>query len=238
MGLQTSKIYYQGKHQADHYYLCNYRPLHAGGDRLSRSLLRFKEALAHDLQAWIDCALTELGQTSFPPDTILIRALASYEKRSSPQTRTALDQLGAAIALKVLLNWKPSLLEKHRTTRPHKNLAAADRWKEVRDVHHISEHAIKPGTHHFLLIDDILTTGATVVSIIRLLKSFFPAATCSVFTLAKSDQYSTLNTHLQLASAGYTWEQGAGWQVAEEEEGWSSYSNLVNCILKDDFSDA
>jgi hypothetical protein len=48
-------------------------PVSCGGNRLSRSLIRFKEVLAFDLQAWIDCSLNELQQIDMPGDVILMR---------------------------------------------------------------------------------------------------------------------------------------------------------------------
>ena len=75
MGLQHSQIPFAQNHTIEHFYLCNYRPQYRGADKISRSLLRFKESLAHDLHAWIDCAVNELRNIVIPSDVIVIRAL-------------------------------------------------------------------------------------------------------------------------------------------------------------------
>lgn len=106
------------------YYLCNYRPLHLGGDRLSRSLIRFKEALAFDLQAWIECAIRELQQVDMPGDFIIMRALSSEETIIDSNADIALDKLGRAIAEVFNINWKPRLIGKQNYTRPLKLLAS------------------------------------------------------------------------------------------------------------------
>lgn len=81
-------------------------------------------------------------------------------------------------------------------------------------------------------------TGTTVISIINLIKQHFPLARFKVFTLAKSDYDSSLNTSLQLAGTDYTWGVNSGWMVAEDEGEYNNYISLCDCILKDNFAES
>jgi len=239
MSLQQTKIYYHPGKYVEHYYLCNYRPHYVGGDRLSRSLLRFKEALSHDLQAWIDCAVSELQQVDMPCDVIIIRALSNEETIIDNNADTALDKLGRAIGKKFNLNWMPALIVKSKLTRPLKLLASAERWIEMKDVYQLSSpNLIDLNNKRFLLIDDIVTTGATVISVIKMMKLHFPGSKFKVFTLAKSAYDYSLNASMQLAGTAYAWEGNSGWMVAEDETHYDSYAELSACIHNDDFSNS
>ena len=237
MSLQQCKIYYGQGQYVEHYFLCNYRPVHAGGDRLSRSLLRFKDGLSFDLQAWIDCAVAELKKVNWNPGTVILRAIGSHETSVNSAGETALDQLGKAIAREFMLTWNPSVLIKARNTRPLKLLSAEERWTELDNAYRFSSNDSYLNDKPVLVIDDIVTTGATVISITKLFKENFPGSRVKVFTLAKSAYDSSLNTSLHLSGAAYNWEEHAGWMVAEEEADISNYSKLITHILKDDFSE-
>lgn len=236
MGLQMSKIEYWPRRYVEHYYLCNYRPLHTGSDKLSHSLLRFKNALGFDLKAWIDCTVGELRQLDIPDDVIVIRALGSQETGIDRHANTALDQLGRAMADVLNLRWMPWLIGKSGPTRPLKSLAAKERRAELSHAYCLAGSYFDLNDKRLLLIDDILTTGITITSIIRLVKQSFPRARFKVFTLAKSDYQSRLNRALRLSGPTYQWKQSGGWRVAEPASEYNGYAGLVACILKDDFS--
>jgi len=238
MSLQQSKLSYNPGHYVEHFYLCNYRPRHIGGDRLSRSILRFKDALAHDLRAWIDCAVSELQKVDIADDIIVMRALSSTETIIDASSDTALDKLGKAIAEKFAINWMPGLINMLKITRPLKSLEAAERSTEIKNAYSLFSENLDLNDKRLLLIDDIISTGTTITTIIRLIKQHFPRSRFKVFTLAKSDYDSSLNASLYLAGATYAWEENSGWMVAEEEPVYNrySYAQLSNFILKDDFS--
>ncbi|HVX00593.1 MAG TPA: phosphoribosyltransferase family protein [Candidatus Babeliaceae bacterium] len=236
MGLQLSKIRYRPKRYVEHYYLCNYRPLHTGGDQLSQSLLRFKSAIQDDLRAWIDCSVSELKQLAIPRDVIVMRALGSHETAVESRTDTALDRLGKSIAKAFGIRWMPWLIAKARHTRPLKSLTAKERRAEIKRTYQLTKDYFDFDGKRILLIDDITTTGITLTSIIRLIKQYFPDSRFKVFTLAKTEQESPLNASLHLSGSGYLWENDAGWRAAEPETEYNAYSKLVSCIRGDDFT--
>lgn len=235
MSLQQSKIFYHQGRYAEHYYLCNYIPSRSGADKLSHSLIRFKEALAYDLQAWIDCAVSELEKLKMTSDTIVIRALGSEETKTDENSNTALDKLCKAIGETYGCQWKPGLIGKPQHQRSLKSLTWEERRKEIRHAYYLSQEYFDFDRKEILLIDDIITTGATVTAIIGLIKEYFSRARFTVFTLAKTAYIHTLNDDLHLHGSGYKWEDSMGWKVAEDEEPYNNYTGLCNCIRKDDF---
>jgi predicted amidophosphoribosyltransferase len=189
MGLLTSKIKC-GNTSFTHFYLCPYLPLTAGTDSLSLSLLKFKQRIQPDLDAWIDCSRQLLSHLSFAPDTIIVRALRHDETTARMDFPSALDLLGENLALQLRCHYLPTLLTKSRTTLPNKHLTRRERRSQVQDVYHVATPlpAIAPSTP-FLLIDDILTTGTTMRALIRTLRRHFPACPISTFTLTRADYY-------------------------------------------------
>jgi predicted amidophosphoribosyltransferase len=231
MGLQTSTIPYIDP-PWPHYFLCNYLPVSAARDTLSRSLLRFKHGLQPDLDGWIDCAVELLAPLNFPAGTIIVRALHHNETVVQGQSMpAAMDKLGKALAATFHCIYQPELLSKARTTRPNKGLTRFERFTELKNVytaaqaiHPIPAIAPRPPDPNqpFLIIDDILTSGTTARMIIRAIRHAWPDATFSVFSLARADHDTTLNFSAPLRGAQYELEQGTGWHLAEGACGYGS----------------
>lgn len=236
MGLQSTKLFYQKGHAVEHCYLCNYRPLADGHDKLSKSLLRFKSGLQEDLKAWIDCAVKELEQLVIPNDVMVIRALGSRETRIEENSNTALDLLGKAITAHFQLEWNPTIIGKMMSTPSLKSLSAKERSAVIKHVYCFTIYPPGFNGKRILLIDDILTTGATALSIIRLFKQYLRDTKFMVFTLAKSAYGNGLNEPIYLAGESYDWQEKSGWIAAEETTEYNNYSRLTKAILADDFS--
>jgi hypothetical protein len=233
MSLQEASIKYNDSLYR-YYYLCHYLPLSAGVDTLSRSLLKFKRGIQPDLNAWIECTLEVFHNIPLSPGTIIIRALRHDETQvhgsppaallpSSPSLYS-LDLLGQTLAANFQCRYLPSLLCKSRPTLSNKGLTRGQRETELNDVYSITPGStgIPPlpasGSPHlpFLLIDDILTTGTTIRTIIHTLHQTFPLSPLQVFTLAKADNAPDLNRSSPPQSQNYHLEEDAGWIIAEE----------------------
>jgi predicted amidophosphoribosyltransferase len=196
MGLLTSKIKC-GDTRFTHFYLCPYLPLTAGADALSKSLLKFKQRIQPDLNAWIDCSAQLLGQLFFSPDTIIIRPLRHDETFARPEFPSALDLLGLSLATHLRCRYLPTLLTKSRPTLPNKHLTRHERTSQLRDVYQLTpipaspaaarSPALAPATTPFLLIDDILTTGATMRALIGAIRHVYPDCPIRAFTLTRAD---------------------------------------------------
>jgi predicted amidophosphoribosyltransferase len=197
-----------------HYYLCPYLPLAAGSDPLSLSLLKFKQRIQPDLNAWIDCSARLLGRLHFFSDTIIIRPLRHDETTARPDFPSALDLLGQTLAMQIGCRYLPTLLTKSRTTLPNKHLTRRERWSQLGDVYHLTTTPPADKTTHspdltpppdptagasnshtipyapstpFLLIDDILTTGTTMRALISTIRRTYPDCPIKAFTLTRAD---------------------------------------------------
>jgi predicted amidophosphoribosyltransferase len=193
-----------------HYHLCDYLPLSAGKDMISRSLLKFKHRTRPDFNTWIGYALEALHEISLTPDTIILRALHHDEMVAGTKFPTALDFLGHALAGHFGCRYLPSFLRKSRPARPCKELSRRQRKTELRGIYslnpdilpHVAPPAALPTPSPadpipapplpspnppFLLIDDILTTGTTMRMIIQPLRRTFPLSPIRIFTLARAN---------------------------------------------------
>ncbi|HMI60987.1 MAG TPA: hypothetical protein VK518_08765 [Puia sp.] len=186
MSLQETSIAYNDSLYR-YYYLCKYLPLSAGVDPLSRSLLKFKRGIQPDLDAWIESTLEVFHNIPLSPDTIIIRALRHDETQVHESPPASLDLLGQALAATFQCQFRPSLLCKSRTTLSNKGLTRNQRETELNDVYSLAQENLPlpdPPTP-FLLIDDILTTGTTIRTIIHTLHQAFPLSPLQIFTLAR-----------------------------------------------------
>jgi ATP-dependent DNA helicase RecQ len=180
-----------------HYYLCRYLPLSTGKDEFSHSLLKFKRRIQPDLDAWIERSLEVLKKISLSCETIILRALQHDELFARTEFPAALDILGQTLAGHFNCRYLPSLLLKSRTTLPCKQLTRGQRLAELRDVYSIAplpptqsppnQTVIADTPPPFLLIDDILTTGATMRTLIQVLRRQFSSCPIRIFTLTRAD---------------------------------------------------
>lgn len=210
--------------------------MQTGSDNLSRSLIRFKKALADDLQAWIDCAVKELKSLLFPIDLIILRALSADETIINTNKKTALDKLGKAISNDLSTTWMTDLIMKKKPTRPLKTLSAIERKNELENIYTLKKKLSISHPEKFLLIDDIVTTGTTMQAIANLLRFHFPDTDIFVFTLAKTTHEDESNSSLSLKGNTYNWyHDQANWMIADAEENYVNYHQLVSFILMDKF---
>ncbi|HEY4111328.1 hypothetical protein [Puia sp.] len=202
MGLQETSIFFQKNHYR-HYYLCPYLPIGSGIDPVSRSLLKFKRGAQPDLDNWLRQTLVAFQETppALPPPTVLIRALHHNETQPHPGQPGSLDLLAQTLATQLQLPYLPGLLLKTRQTIANQNLTRPQREAELQNVYQINPTALAslPATNFpadgnptavaiptsLLLIDDILTTGATILAILKTLNVAFKNPTITIFTLAK-----------------------------------------------------
>ena len=138
--LQTTSINYFN-FSFRHYYLCDYLPLSAGKDMISRSLLKFKHRTQPDFSTWIEYALEALHGVSLTPDTIILRAL-HHDEMAVSVFPTALDFLGHALARRFGCRYLPSFLRKSRHARPCKELSRRQRKTELRGIYSLDPAAL------------------------------------------------------------------------------------------------
>ena len=147
--------------------------------------MKFKRGAQPDLDAWIDCARNTLTEDPPSPDTILVRALGHRETCLCDVRPTPLDLLCQTLARDFGCRYLPALLSKTDETPANKGLSRQERITQLLDVYSADPSLLTPVTTPFLLIDDILTTGATIHAMIDALRRIIPDCPIRVFILAK-----------------------------------------------------
>lgn len=210
--LQSDYIEADGE-RITHYYLCHYKPWSAGFDRLSRSLIRFKNGSQIDLRAWTSCVIENLPST-LSAQPVIVRALSSNET-DIVSNHCALDHVGEKLAKHMHGYYLPTLLSKRTITPPAKTLSRSGREEVFNDLY------VFDGTDfaatHILILDDIVTTGFTLRAIIRSIRKTYSTLAITTLTLASTDANSRLNDGIDLRSGEYHWKDHQGWSIVEEE---------------------
>lgn len=234
MGLQKQRILY-GDEYLTHYFLCRYIPKAAGSDRLSQSLVSFKKGYAPHAKAWIDCAVSEMRTISEVRESLVIRALGHDEQVVVENTGRSLDQLGVKIAHALNGSYQPECIQKSRVTQKLTSLTKAEREEALKNTYRFNMPDRTP--KKILILDDILTSGATVRSIMQAILKVFSSASITIFTLATTDYNVLSNKDVKLKSSPYEWETNTGWlRVSEGQEYYAeALAKLKDHILRDSF---
>jgi ComF family protein len=158
----------------------------------ARSAGAYQESLREALHAFkyagktaLAAPLSELalrvcgGALPMAPDVVVPVPLHRARERERGFNQSAL--LAARIARALGVRCRPRLLWRARSTAPQTDLAAAERRANVRGA-----FAASPGAagRHILLVDDVLTTGATAAECARALRAA-GAHTVGVLTVAR-----------------------------------------------------
>lgn len=234
MGLQTRGIAFSTE-TISHYYLCNYRPKSHGSDELSKSLISFKKAWPLHVDAWITCSVSELSKIEIGKHCLVLRALSSMEEIVTTLD-TPLDRLGREIAKKFSITYDPTILRKNRQTQKIKSLSAIEREQELSGAYTFLSDNLPGEVKEIFILDDILTTGATIRSMISAIRAFSTSCKIKVFTLAYTDQDCSVNRSFRLNSYPYRWESETGWNMVEDSSAYySTVATLKGKILNDAF---
>lgn len=210
-----------------HYYLCHYKSKAAGSDHLSQSLLRFKSGCEVDVEAWCSCATEELKKLELPENTLILRALSSSE--TFVTVNIGLDRLGARLQEELKVHYEPGLLTKSKLTQPLKQLSKTERQTELANTYQFRTTNHKEWST-ILILDDILTTGATLQAITTAIKQKLSKIRILGFSLALSERTSTLNPELSLQSNAYKWQQPGGWIMQETDPDYITLESLKTAI--------
>lgn len=234
MSLQKRKLLHEAEY-FPHYYLCTYIPKAAGSDRLSQSLLHFKNGTSPHLQAWTECAVEELQSVRELREAYVIRAFGHDELVHNSGRNESLARLTVKICNAIQGTYVPNFLEKTRNTKKLAYLSKAEREDEVYRVYRFTSPDRDP--KQVLIIDDILTSGATIRSIIAAVLSATPSVKISVFTLAYTAQHGVDNSDVSLKGKSYQWQPNDGWMVAAEgsPEYAATHARIKHLIIHDLF---
>lgn len=165
------------------YHLVYYFSRGPANDQDRKRLLAFKNGDEQAQRYFILNTLEALKKQQPAEDLLVLRAFSSAEM-SAEDSSSPLDRLGDSIAMVYGCSYFPKIVIKNRPTRPLKTLNLPERKEELTGVYHIDPNFLNLNEHPVIIIDDIVTTGATTGSIIRSIVSLFPRAQISVLSLA------------------------------------------------------
>jgi hypothetical protein len=213
--------------------LCNYKPKRSDGhDRLSQSLLNFKNGVEPDVRAWIECSISELKGVFLNSGAAVVRALDHAE--TSATDSSLLQKLCDRIVKDLGLKSSCSALTKKISTKKLSLLSRRNRIEEISGIYIANRNRLN--SDRIIVVDDIFTTGVTMSTIIGAIKQASPSASIKVFTFAFCEHFSDLNESLTFQGASYDWAQQGGWRMRDGFVSYGeSFERICSRIRADNF---
>ncbi|MBT4210341.1 MAG: HAD-IA family hydrolase, partial [Porticoccaceae bacterium] len=153
-----------------------------------QEVLAFKNNNQQAVDRWVNKAL-ELS-SNLPRIDCIVRALGHAEtEASSTDLVLPLDRLGSQLARSLNATYRPDYLRKSRVLVKSFQCTAKEREKQVQGVYTIDPNITESQNNDkltFLVIDDVMTSGATTRDISRALSLAYPGARIYIFTLVKT----------------------------------------------------
>lgn len=165
------------------WHLFYYFPSKSAWDNNAQLILDFKSNSRSAAEYLLDCSLRELQGYELKEEILVIRGLKSSETRAVLDKWSAMDWLGQGIATGIGGIYIPQLLEKKRVTQPLKQLRARQREGELENVYGLRDLGLCLNNRNILLLDDVVTTGATARAIVRAVLGSYPGAKINTFAL-------------------------------------------------------
>lgn len=165
------------------WHLFYYFPRNSMWDNNAQLILDFKRDIRSAGDYLLQCMLRELRGHQLNEEIIVIRALKSSELKVGTGTANALDYLGQGIATGISGIYIPQLLIKTRVNSPLKELRAREREKELEGVYNLKDLGLNLENRQIILVDDVVTTGATSRAIVGTILNRFPTAKINTVAL-------------------------------------------------------
>lgn len=179
----------------EHEYTCSWCNSRKPGFDIARSAARYRGILRdvlHDFkyngqvhlaadmaELLYQCAKTHYTDEMF--DAVLPVPLAPGKERARGFNQAAM--LAKRLARRTGISYAAGCVKRVRVARPQVELNAAQRRRNVRGIFEVKEPGWVKGKR-LLLVDDVMTTGATVDEVSRMLKNAGAARVC-VVTVAR-----------------------------------------------------
>jgi hypothetical protein len=183
-------------------------PVNWGGqDRVSRSIVDFQHHREPQTQQWI-----RLAESIMPPlpCDVIVRAMSSNESTSNG--KSPLDLLCQALAQKLNVPYAPERLWKYRRTGAVKNAGERSARRKVLVNAYEFYGTSLSSKARVLLVDDLITTGATAGTIAAAVRKELPEAEIRLFTLARTDPH-LVQIHLEGSTIASVEENELGTEV-------------------------
>ncbi|RZK10516.1 MAG: ComF family protein [Flavobacterium sp.] len=184
MELMQRKLRYSRDSYFKLYHLCYYLSNSAFKNEDVQRIISFKERDVYTVRHFASLAIQYLLDQRMEQDLIIVRALHSNELKALANRNDPLDRIGKSLAATFNCFYKPELLRKTRVTKAVKLLNTQERKAELKQTYLVSKTKMDLNNRKILIIDDVVTTGVTICSIIKAVLDEFPLAKINVFSLA------------------------------------------------------
>ncbi|WP_096684959.1 ComF family protein [Ichthyobacterium seriolicida] len=136
--------------------------------------------IAYILGNW---AYRELGKTDFFDECDIVIPVPLHKKKQRKRGYNQIHLFAKAISenLKIDLSLYNLVMKYQKDTQTEKS--RFDRWEGVKNVFYLSKPQ-EVENKHILIVDDVITTGATIEACIKAIKSDVKEVKISVLTIA------------------------------------------------------
>ena len=148
--------------------------LYVYNDAMKKAIENFKyQGVVENSQIFIDDLLEKKGSQIREKEIDLIIPIPIHKKRMRYRGFNQAQVLAKALAREMQLDFDEEILLRIENTRPQKKLGDEERIKNLKKAFGLSKDAKKrlQGKRRILLVDDIYTTGTTLETCGKLLKS-------------------------------------------------------------------
>lgn len=174
-----------------HHIAAYHPPRNGHQEPVSAAIEEFRKGRSRAVRRWT--ALVPLLAGTLHGHDIIIRAL--YCDETEICEASPLDRLCDAVAEVTGASYSPNRLTKVRTTQPLQGLGGhAAHGKELEEVFRFDPSGLR-GPVRVLIVDDVISTGATLEAIAGAVHEALPEACVSAFVLGCTES-AVQNTHL------------------------------------------
>lgn len=153
---------------------------------IKQEVWAFKDGNEGAIDRWVNKTI-ELSE-SLPKIDFVVRALGHAELDTSVNG-SPLDLLGSRLAASIDASYRPDCIQKSRILVKSTKCSAKEREQQAHGVYTVDRDIIGFANYAdltFLVVDDVLTSGATTRDISRALSDTYPRARIYIFTLVKT----------------------------------------------------
>ncbi|MEA2018071.1 MAG: HAD-IIIA family hydrolase, partial [Campylobacterota bacterium] len=167
-------------HKKNEFFLGYYK------DPIKSLLINYKNNQKDIVHKWNNVLIDNIS--SLPKIDYIVRALGHDETKLK---EGSLDSTAQIIADELGAEYIPTLLYKNSASKKSVKLKAYERKREIANKYSINtQHSkintIKNASATILIVDDVVTTGATTSEIIKTLSSYFPSCKFYIFSLVQT----------------------------------------------------
>lgn len=193
MKLMKQNLRISADRNADFYHLYYYFSKERRIDGIRKAILDFKNDKETTVRRLILEALDELQYLDLSYKYLIIRALSHSEMDMGDMEHGSLDRLGESFAAVFECCYNPYAIFKKRETVSVKDLAPQERYSALKEIYGLKTSEFND-YKKVMILDDIVTTGATARAIAAPILARYPKTEIIFFALAwtptaKQQQY-------------------------------------------------